>query len=302
MIFDMRMGSNPAWPLLVVCAVGWFFVSCTRSPEARVYEVNGVIQEVKPGGRVVVVKHEEVPGYMMAMTMPFEVKNTNEVVGLAPGDAIIFRLVVTETEGWIEQVRKTGVVTNVIPPGRGIRRVRDVEPLAIGDPLPDYVFTNELNRTVRLAEFRGHTLAFTFFFTRCPYPMFCPRTSTHFSEVQRRLKSMSNGPANWHLLMISFDPEFDTPGILKTYARRYGADPDRWNFLTGALIDIDAITEQFGMLFARDGAGFSHNVRTVVVDPNGRVSDILMGNEWNPEALVGKMVAASAKVPDPVGR
>jgi protein SCO1/2 len=118
--------------------------------------------------------------------------------------------------------------------------------------------------------------------------------SSNFGETQKALKALANAPTNWHLAMLSFDPEFDTPGILKVYAKRYGADPAKWTFLTGAMIDIDALTEQFGMQFARDGGGISHNVRTVVVDTRGRVRRIIAGNEWKPEELVAEIVEAAA--------
>ena len=59
------------------------------------------------------------------------------------------------------------------------------------------------------------------------------------------------------------------------------------------MIDIDAITEQFGMFFARDGEGFSHNIRTVVVGPDGRIRKIFVGNEWTTEEFVTAMREAA---------
>jgi hypothetical protein len=52
------------------------------------------------------IKHEEIPGYMAAMTMSFEARDTNELAGLEAGDHVAFRMLVTDDDGWIDQLRK----------------------------------------------------------------------------------------------------------------------------------------------------------------------------------------------------
>ena len=89
------------------------------------------------------------------------------------------------------------------------------------------------------------------------------------------------------------DPEFDTPIVLNSYARRYGHNPDRWSYLTAPLIDITAICEQFGLEFYRPDGTINHKLRTVVVDASGRVQNIILGNTWKPEEVVEYLVAAA---------
>ena len=74
---------------------------------AQTFQVNGVVQELAADGHTLVIRHQEIPNYMAAMTMPFHARATNEVSGLKPGDAITFRLVVTADESWIDQIRPT---------------------------------------------------------------------------------------------------------------------------------------------------------------------------------------------------
>src|SRR3954470_14414778 len=76
------------------------------------YEARGVIQELKPADHEVVIKHEAITNYMSAMTMPFDVKTTNELAGLSTNDQVTFTLVVTEKEGWVENIKKIGTSTN----------------------------------------------------------------------------------------------------------------------------------------------------------------------------------------------
>ncbi len=299
--------------LFAVALVAQLFlaVSCGRKSEqavlpatnkagvqtnVQIFQVKGTVIELKLDEKTVRIKHEAIPGYMPAMTMPFEVKDAHELDKLEAGDVVSFRMIVTEKDAWIDQIQKLNRPANTNLPMAGpFRLVREAEPLNIGDLLPDYRFTNQLGAPVHLHQFRGQALAITFLFTRCPYPTFCPLMAGNFAEVQQKLLAMPNGPTNWHLLTISFDPEFDTPAVLKNYAERYRYDPQHWSFLTGELIDITAVAEQVGMTFWHDGDGISHNLRTVVIDASGRVQKIFSGNKWTSDELVAEMVKAAQK-------
>lgn len=260
------------------------------------YTVRGVVV-APPEGKTVKVKHEEIPGYMMAMTMPFEARPTNELNGLMRGDLIEFRMRVTETDGWIDQIRILG--TTKVEPTNGVNDIRlvpDVPALKAGDLVPNYTFTNELGRVVHLADYRGNALAVTFIFTRCPFPTFCPRMTEHFNKVSALLKSAPDAPKNWRLLSLSFDPDYDTPATLQAYGIRYDYDPATWSLATGSLNQIERMAGHFGLYFGRNVpiAEQNHNLRTVVLDTQGRVQEIFIGNEWESEDLAKAIRAAAA--------
>ena len=301
------------WGFLSAVGLSLLGASCSRESERQsaasaqptvtathptIYQVKGVVIEVKAAEKTVKIRHEEIPGYMAAMTMPFEVKDANELSELEAGDSVSFRMIVTDRDAWIDQIRRLGAARDTNLPTAGpFRLVREVEPLKIGDPLPEYHFTNELGQAVRLSQFRGKALAITFIYTRCPYPTFCPRTASNFEATQQQLLSLPNAATNWHLLMISFDPEFDTPSQLKAFGQRFQYNPNHWSLLTGKLIDLTALAEQFGLLFWHDGPVVSHNLRTVVVDTRGRVQTILRENKWKPEELAAEILKAAAVKP-----
>jgi protein SCO1/2 len=295
-----------SWKKLI-CVLWWALllgvVSCKERTDQKIFRVKGVVKEVLPERQKVKIEHDDIPGYMKAMTMLFDVKGSNQLAGLQPGDSVSFRLVVTKEDGWIDQITKlnTAAATSVAAAPDSFRRVREVEPLKAGDLLPEYHFTNELGQAVNLSDFKGESFALTFIFTRCPFPTFCPRMSSNFSEVQRKLKGMPNAPTNWHLLTITFDPAFDTPAVLKSYAKHLHPDPQHWSFLTGDLVEITAIAEQFGLLFWRpdpkEVTGISHNLRTVVVDARGRVQTVLTENEWKVDDLVAELVKGATVKP-----
>jgi protein SCO1/2 len=253
-------------------------------------------------GKTAVIRHEAIPGYMPAMTMPFEARDANLLRGFKAGDTISFQLAVTPTEGWIQAVTKLSSAApepvaasapQHAPPSQQATLVsRALQPLDEGDRLPEYHFTNELGEAVSLDQFKGQVLAFTFFFTSCPFPEYCPRMTSNFGQAARELEQMTNAPAHWHLLSISFDPANDTPGRLAHYAQAADYDKSHWSFLTGDEDQISGLAEQMGENYWHEGASIGHNLRTVVVDPTGHIRNIIPGSKWKVEDFVQDIVQA----------
>jgi len=148
----------------------------------RTFAARGVVRELKADGSTILLSHEAITNYIDAMTMPFKVKEQKELTDLRPGDQILFRLSVTDTESWIDQVAKITAATPRSPP---LEETVGERMLAVPthNPLLDYKFTNELSQRVSLSDFRGQALAITFFFTRCPISDYCPRLSKNFQEA-----------------------------------------------------------------------------------------------------------------------
>jgi protein SCO1/2 len=285
--------------LLLFCLCCAFICGCgkeTGSADTQTYAAKGIVKELEPDGKTIVISHEAISNYMAAMTMPFEVQDTNELRGLSVGDTITFRLVVTPTHGWVEGVTKIDsekALTLTRPSETDhVSFTRALAPLDEGDVLPDYQFTNELGEAVHLNQYRGRVLAFTFFFTSCPFPDFCPRMTSNFAEAAKKLSGMTNAPAQWQLLSVSFDPTNDTPKRLLHYAEAAHYDPTHWSFLTGDPTQIGNLADQMGENFWHEGASVGHNLRTVVVDAKGRIRNIIAGNKWTVDEFVDDMVKA----------
>jgi len=263
------------------------------STNLRVFMVKGVVKELKPGGTSALIKHEPIPDYMEAMTMPFNVKAPKELAGIEAGDEISFRLLVAEDESWIDQVIKRGKSARESAPSTPPPS-SPVQSTAGRHPLLDYKFTNELGQAVSLNDFKGQALAYTFFFTRCPIPDFCPRLSKNFQEASQKLSALPQAPTNWHLLSISFDTRFDTPAVLSAYARQYHYDSNHWSFLTGPPDKIAELAELSDLKFDRDGALFNHGFRTLVIDAAGRLQmSYPIGGNLS-DSLVADLLKAAA--------
>jgi protein SCO1 len=283
--------------VLAAAIVAWVAGCRRESPRGtaeKSFKVHGVFLERTADGRRAVIRHDEIPGYMPAMTMRFTLSKPAEAETLHGGDEVEFTLRVGEEESRIEALTRIASGSNRPPvvtegdPGR--KRME----LADGDILPEHSFTTEEGNVAHLSDFRGGVLAFTFIFTRCPLPEFCPRMSRRFSEVRDILEQEGGSPANWRLLSLSFDPEHDTPAALSAYARAYrGTNQARWLFGVLSPEELARFAPEVDLKVRKEGGSLSHNLRTVVVDPNGRIFRHFDDNEWTARRLADAMREAA---------
>ena len=111
-------------------------------------------------------------------------------------------------------------------------RTAPYQPLPVIGPIADFTLTNQSGSTASLADLRGHVWVADIIFTRCPGP--CLKMTRQMKELQEALPPASQA----RLVTLTTDPDFDTPAVLKAYAQRFGAEPQRWMFLTGTKTQI----------------------------------------------------------------
>ena len=154
--------------------------------------------------------------------------------------------------------------------------------------------TAEDGRPIRFSDYRGRVLAFTFFFTRCPLPDFCPRMDLNFAEARVLLRAATPATNSWQFLSISFDPEHDLPDTLTNYAAYYRQqDADRWLFSVADTNTLARLAPLLDLMITREDNTISHNLRTVVLDPEGRIARQFDGNRWTPRELADAMQSAA---------
>lgn len=246
----------------------WLHLIATSAAAAQSYAVTGEVREVQFPARALVVKHDAVPGYMPPMTMSFNLARGVGIPAVDAGDRIRFRLNVTDDESWIDNIVRMQAGRGAPlesaaaePPGQAPKAFN------IGQ-LPELHLTNEFGEPINLKNLQGSAFAFTFFFTRCPVPEYCPRLSRNFQTASHVLKSESAVPSNWHLFSISFDP-LDTPAVLRQYGRSYNYDSNHWSFLTGPPAEIGRLARGFGVKLTQERGSYSHGFATAVFGTNG---------------------------------
>jgi protein SCO1/2 len=265
--------------------------ACGRTaPDPKQYELIGQILALAPERREVTIRHEDIQGFMPAMTMPFTVENGALLDGKQAGDLITATLVVGETSAHLSTLTTTGHAPIENPPVAG-----GAPGLRPGDPVADTAFVDQDGAPRTLEALRGHRVALTFIYTRCPLPEFCPLMNRHFAAVQKAIRSDA-GLADVRLVTVTLDPSYDTPPVLRAHAGVFKADPSIWSFLTGEPADIQAFATQFGIFLEVDPADPSqivHNLRTAVIGPDGRVVTMYTGPDWTPPDLLADLATAA---------
>ncbi len=258
-------------------------VACNKAPEQRSFTLQGQVLSLDPAKKFLVVKHEDIKGFMPAMTMPYEVRDAGALDGLAPGDLINGTLVVFSNGAYLERIRKVGTANPSASSGFEL-----VKP---GEAVPDGRFVDQDGRKRAFSGFKGSPVVMTFIYTRCPLPTFCPLMDRHFVTLQNTLK-LDPALKTVRLVTVSFDPATDTPAVLKRHARTLNADLTRWTFLTGDRDDVDQFASRFGVSISRaldDPLNITHNLRTAIIGADGRLVKVYTGNEWSPDQIIADL-------------
>jgi len=278
--------------ILQMALPAWSANTSEAGPIAT-YEVHGVLKSFDAERHQALISHDAIPGYMPAMTMTFDVPPNEEMGGFRAGDSITFRLCVQGNEAWIEHLQKVSDAPSspFSPAAPTVSRE-----LHEGDFLPDIELVDQAGHSTRLSAFRGKTLALTFTYTRCPLPTYCPLISRNF-ESARPLLAKLGASQNACFVSVSLDPLHDTPESLAAYAKRYHAEGDDWIFATTTDHALHTIGDAVGLESRVTEGRIDHNLRTIVIDPTGRLRHIFRGNSWTPQELVAEMRTAGRAHP-----
>jgi protein SCO1/2 len=273
--------------LLLSFLLAGLIASCTSkppaaSPGAKRYEIKGKVVSADRPNKKVTIDHQEIPGYMEAMTMAFTLPDDWAYEHLAPGADIQATLVVDTGRSWLEQP----VITSAGPAG-DTSAVAEPRP---GDEVPDFTLLNQDGRKISFNDYRGRALVVTFIYTRCPLPDYCPLMTSHFAEIKKTLDRDPKLAQRTQLLSITVDPEYDTPRVLKSYRTRHSPDGGgSWEFATGTADEIKAAAQFFGLSYFPEKDQIIHSLRTSVVSPDRKVVRVFRGNEWKPAEVLAEL-------------
>ncbi len=243
---------------------------------------------VDAGARQITIAHQDVPGLMKGMTMPFLVSKKDDWVfrAIAPGDDIHATLVMS-SEPHLEDITfsKTGAIV-----GDVTSQVHIPQP---GEEVPDLTLTNQNGTIIHFQQFDQTPLLLTFIYTRCPFPNYCLRMSNNFAQVLQKLQKNPKAFAEVKLLSISIDPEHDTPEVLRGYGAHYvgSVDPNfqHWQFASGTPEQVRQAANFFGLSYDVKGGQIVHSLQTVLVK-DGKVLKIYSGNTWTPDEVAAEIV------------
>ena len=264
-----------------------------------VYHLRGKVVSTDAAHGIVVLDHEAIPGFMEAMTMPYQLKDPSVVSELHPGDVITADVLVQKS------AEETVVLDHIVVVGQARPDYRPAVFYHVptpGDKVPDFTLRNQDGRAIHLGQFKGKMLLLTFIYTRCPLPNFCPLVTRNFAAIDRQLAANPVLYAKTHLMCVSFDPEHDTPERLRAYGATYiGSDAKNafvhWDFATPAQPVLLEMAKFFNVGITH-GANdtITHTLSTTLIGADGKVAQFYPGNEWTPEQVLAdvKKLAGSA--------
>lgn len=270
---------------LWVCVCGLFIAGCQSAPEKH-YPIQAEVIAVDPQKAMLTVKHGDIPGLMPAMTMSYMVADAKQIEKLGPGDKITAELVVSDSSGRLENIVLVSKGDAKPSPGTSQRLPEK------GDSVPDFALVNQDGKTIHMRDYRGKVLLVTFIYTRCPLPDYCPRMNENFRQVQSILREHHDLLNKAAFLSISFDPEHDTPAVLKHYSAIYNrpvTPAANWQFAVPAGKDLPEVAYFFGLVYQPDQAQIVHSSSTTLIGPSGTIENYYGDNEWNPAEVAQAM-------------
>ena len=249
------------------------------------YQLTGTIVSIDRPSRSLVINGDAVPGFMAAMAMPYKVKDASALDNLIPGDSVTAIIVMQNNDYWLENLRVTKHSNGPPVPTSGLHLPSS------GDAVPNFELVNQSDKHISLDQYRGKVLLVTFIYTRCPFPDYCPRVTGQFAEVNRQLDGDPALAGKTHLLSISFDPQHDTPDVLRLYGLRFiggkqTAPFDHWEFAVPLADQLAKMADFFGLSYNQAGGVINHSLSTAVIGADGRIFSWYHGTAWQASDLV----------------
>ncbi|MGK0310189.1 MAG: protein SCO1/2 [Lentimonas sp.] len=152
------------------------------------------------------------------------------------------------------------------------------EYLREGDYVPNFAMIDQHGNFLQIRELRGNAFVLNFIFTRCKVATMCPASTTRMSKLQD--VSSEASLENVRFVTVTFDPEFDSPGIMRSYGKNYSLDNENFHLLTSTQETVDDLLRLFGILTVEEDGTINHTMATLLIDANGRIAFRKEGSKW----------------------
>ncbi|MBS0630287.1 MAG: SCO family protein [Verrucomicrobia bacterium] len=267
--------------------------AASPAPQEKRHPLTGEVISADTTRNILVVRHNDIPGVMPAMTMEFAVSAGDAAVA-KPGQHIRADLIPSDKGPWrLEKIWPDDAATSaeIDAQAKALRQDTLIRGQGayreIGEQLPTFALLDQEGRVVESARFRGKQVMLNFIFSRCPVATMCPASTMKMMSTQKLAREA--GVKNLELVSITLDPAYDTPGVLKDYAAVRHIDTSNFSFLTGPESAIKDLLTQFGVLAEFKGDLLTHTLTTLLIDENGKIIHRADGSVWEPKEFVAKM-------------
>jgi protein SCO1/2 len=260
------------------------------------HQARGLVLHVDPASPSLTISHDPIPGYMDAMAMPFAVADPALLADVRNGDRVAFRITVRGGRATVD--RLTLLSAKPTDPGALMSPAAPAL-VEIGGAVGDLTMTDHRGASISLSSLRGKVVLLSFIYTRCPLADYCPRVVANLRAVADRFADRVG--RDFVLLVISFDPKYDTVERLGSYARAYEVDRAGWHFVTGSPEQISRACAMFGIEFWPEQGLITHTLQTALIDRDGRLAARVEGRDYSARQLID-LVGTALALPRPEGQ
>ncbi len=281
--FSLRM------VVLAIIFCGHLGVNADESKELR-----GEVLSVSAETRILRLKHGGVDGVLEAGETDFAVIKGDALI-FTPGDLIRGKLVRMEEslrlEGiWPARDFAERVVDNTNRQLHQDTLSRDPAPFRqIGENIPTFALYNQNGNVVLSRKLMGKKVVLNFIYTRCPMPMMCPAATQRMQNLQKLARE--KGIKNLQLVSMTFDPDYDSPGVLKEYMLNRKIDESNFMLLSGDPGAITDLLRQFGVAARKDEHSntYDHSMATILIDERGKITFRKDGMKWDENEFLKRL-------------
>ena len=253
------------------------FLALNCGSNEKIYPVKGTIYEVKLDSLIITIAHDTIPDLMMPMVMPFNLKNSKDVVGLSTGDSVHFDFIWADTVTYAKNFRIVGKGT--LPEDDDGFFDDEYSMKRIGQLLDNVTLLDLDSSRVQLSDSDGKYRFLSYIFTRCPMPNMCPAVVIKNDYFVKLFKDREN----IEFIMVSFDYIYDTPSVLKEFYGSTVMGHNNWQVWSskGRIDDVYRLAKQSGSNFWGIEEGkIGHTLRSVLIGPNREVLGSWPGDDW----------------------
>lgn len=232
------------------------------------------------------IDHQDIPGLMAAMVMPFDVADAEMLAGVVPGDRVIARYELGEDGGRITRLRVAGH-------GPAPTLATGPVPLRAGERMPSTPLALHDGTTLVLGPEQTERVALTFVYTRCPVPEFCPAIVARLQALQQALGDAEGA----RIVAVTLDPAYDTREVLAAWAGTVGAGP-RWTFARLEEPGLSDLAMRAGLpVLKQENAEIAHGVRLLVLDRGGALIERYDDTRFPLDRVVRQLTTGGPPMP-----
>ena len=159
---------------------------------------------------------------------------------------------------------------------------------SVGDQVPPFALYDQDGEIITTDYLDGSVTILNFIFTRCSEPDMCPAATLKMKKLQDLVEKTKIPHVKF--LSVTLDPLFDTPGVLKSYARGYNLEETNFRLGTAGKKVIDDLTRQFGIMRKKEpDTPLDHTMRTLVINSRRQIVYQVPGKGWSVEDFLSRL-------------